>query len=129
MYQPKNYGEVKDFFFWVVLYAPTFDKTPYKRTLETAFETLRSGVHSVRSRMKRREAIELMDKCLVELEQTKGLYQAGDNIEAARRLQDTAQLFIVAYKERRCPKDRTPKPAYLAEEEDADVDDPEFDAP
>ena len=127
----KNHGDVKDNFSFVLLDSPGFKTASgiVKRqvTIDEEFDRLIEGVRSVRSRIKREEALQLLDQCIVELEKTRQLFNVGRVSDAKRKLQADERLFIDGYRERRPPKDRTPKPVFLDEDEDPDVGDPEFD--
>jgi hypothetical protein len=131
--QLKNYGDVKDSFSYVLIDSPEFKMRSgiLKRqvTIDEVFDQLVEGIRNVRSRIKRLEALQLLDRCAAELDATRRLFIEGRIHEARLKLQDDEQLFVHGYRERRAPKDRIPRPANLSEDEDENVGDPEFDVP
>src|SRR5690242_4672856 len=98
----KNYGDVKDSFSYVLIDSPDFKMmsgiVKRKVTIDEQFDRLIEGVRNVRSRIKREEALRLLDQCVVELGKTRQLFNLGRVSDAKRKLQSDERLFIDGYR-------------------------------
>jgi hypothetical protein len=82
-YVPKGYSETKDSFAYAMIYAPEFKRGTI--TFEQAFSELEAGIDSVIEKAKNPAAIELLQKCKIELAAVREMFLANTESDPEKR--------------------------------------------
>lgn len=108
-----DYSSTKDCFSYILLGAPNKFRGNKTFSLDSVFTDIDGGVAAIASRTKNPEALELLDQCRAELQETLQLYKENKIPQARKRIQEAEETFVQAGK---LKKSKAPKAERVEED-------------